>query len=530
MFGLGGGTCRVVSCSVPLDTLHELAAGSPTARAVPYEDIITCGPAPGRPRSHITMWQEGRTRLNPFSDADREVLRDARGGVRPVHLVLDVQVDGARLPADPTMRGSALWGRFQSGSAQVEVPRSGPQGTVQVVWPSSWTCLAAVAQTRGLEVRESHSGLAAAALIRSLSGTTQVGWLMHHGLIALLYRMAETSGMSWWKRRWTETERQLRAQGIDSATLDKAAALLGRDDPVVAPAGEGRALPFHDFVKSLGSEAAARHWVSWAERRHLLVRGANIRCPACGASAWLPMAAIPPPVACAGCGREILHPYGPRELLFTYRLGEPLRRVLETDSLGHVLGLRWFVNLFEDRTLVGAHPGVEFVDPHTGKAVGEADVLLLFADGTLVPVEVKRRSFGVDDKKQKKIQRSMDTVAAVLSAPWDAFVVTQPARECEEMRAVERRLPDRPRLLLTTDQLFADHVIWSAGADPFGWTPFTSEQDAARDTSLGKWLRHNDPDRPWDTVSETLLDGRLGARHTRAPDRPAASDGSDEAT
>jgi hypothetical protein len=393
---------------------------------------------------------------------------------------------------------------------------------VEVAWPSSWTCLAAVAQTRRLNVRESVPGLAAATLIRTLGETAQARWLGHHGLISLLYRMAERSGMAWWKRRWIETQRQLGEQGADAATLEEAATMLGRDDPVVAPAGEGRAVGFQEFVTALGSEAAAGHWVSWAERRHLLVRGADVRCPACGASAWLPMAAIPPPVPCAGCGREILHPYGPRQLSFTYRLGEPVRRVLETDSLGHIFALRWFVELFDRRRLVGAHPGVEFVDPETNTVVGEADVLLLFADGSLVPVEVKRRGAGVDDKTQ----RSMDAVADALEAPWDALVVTEPARDCEGIRAAERRLPDRPRLLLTTDQLFQDHVMWSMGTDPFGWSPRVAEQDAASDAALAEWLRQNEPDQPWNHVSETLLDERLGARHTRsASDEGASTDG-----
>jgi len=275
MFGLGGGKCHLVSCSVPFETLSELAAGSPTARSVPYEEILTCGPAPGRRRSHISIWQEGRTRLDPLSDADREVLRDARGGARSVPLTLDIQVEGVPLPTDPTMRGSEWWGRFQAGAAQVAVSELRPQHTIEVAWPPSWTCLAAVAQSRGLDVRESQPGLAAASLIRSLGDITHIRWLMHHGLNALLYRMAERSGMAWWKQRWTEAQRQLREQGSDTATIDEAAALLGRDDPVVAPAGEGRAVAFQEFVTTLGTEVAARHWVSWAERRHLLVRGAD---------------------------------------------------------------------------------------------------------------------------------------------------------------------------------------------------------------------------------------------------------------
>ncbi len=511
MFGFSGGKCHLVSCSVPLDELVQIATAVPSIRAIPYGDILTCGPAPGRPRSHVSTWQRGRTRLDPISDADHEVLRYALDGFRPISLVLDVTVTDNPLPSDPTMRGSRFYARFQAGAAQVSVSNQRRRDTVSVVWPSSWTCLAAVARTRGLDAKESQPGLAAATLIRGLGGVRQIRWLAHHGLIELLYKMAERSGMAWWKRRWKDTLRQLRENGADPDTLERAATLLGRDDPVVAPAGEGRAIAFDEFVTTLGGEVAARRWVSWAEKRHLLVRGADIRCPACDASAWLPMAAVPPPVACVGCGREILQPYGPRELRFTYRLGEPLRRVLETDSLGHVLALRWFVELFGERMLVGAHPGVEFVDPETGRVVGEADVLLLFADGTLVPVEVKRRRAGVDDKAQQ----SMDIVADLLSAPWDVLVVTEPARDCEAIRVAEQKLPDRPRLLLTTDQLFDDHIFWALGADPFGWNPRSQAEDTARDAAFADWLKERDPDQPWDFVSEGLLNRRVEAR--RAP-------------
>ena len=78
------------------------------------------------------------------------------------------------------------------------------------------------------------------------------------------------------------------------------------------------------------------------------------------------------------------------------------------------MALRWLVELFGDRTLVGAHPGVEFVDPATQRIHGEADVLLLFADGSLVPIEVKRNGAGVEENTE----RSMDTVSELLAAPW----------------------------------------------------------------------------------------------------------------
>jgi len=508
MFGFGGGKCHLVSTSVPIHDLKELAAEYPTVQAVTYDTVLTFGPAPGRMHSHISTWRDGRTRLDPMSEADCEVLRESRTAKRQPQLVLDVTVDGQPLPADGTMRGSEFFGRFQAGAAQVTVSDLREQQTVEVFWPSSWTCLAAVAQTRGLDVHESEPGLAAATLIRALGGVDMIRLLQHRPLIALLYRMAERSGMSWWKKRWADAHRELLATGADPTTLDKTMVVLGRDDPAVAPAGEGRAVTFQEFVIALSSEPAARHWVAWAERRHLLVRGADITCPDCKTGSWLPMAALPPPVPCPGCGRQIDQPYGPRELKFTYRLGEPLRRVLETDSFGHVLTLYWLVQLLGRGGLVGAHPGVTFTDQaDSGKTIGEADVLLLFADGSLVPVEVKRRVAGVDDRTAQL----MDTLADALSAPWDALAVTEPAREIPSLADAERSLPDRPRVILTDDQLHEEHVLWVIGRNPFGWKPRTAEQDTEREAAFVKWLATNDPDVPWDHVRDTLLDPWLGA-------------------
>ncbi|HSH59099.1 MAG TPA: hypothetical protein VK988_05550 [Acidimicrobiales bacterium] len=507
MFGLGGGACHLVSASVPLHELKELAAQSPEAQAVPYEAVLTVGPAPGRVHSHVSLWQDGKTRVDPMSDADREMLRESKA-VRPPSLLIDVTVDEYPLPADPTMRGDEWFGRFQAGAAQVTVSELRDQQTVQVQWPSSWTCLAAAAQSRGFDIAPSEPGLAAATLVRALGSVDAIRLLQHRPLIALMYRMAERSGMSWWKKRWTTTHRELLNAGADPATLDKAGVLLGRDDPAVAPPGEGRAVPFQEFVAVLGGrEAAAKHWVAWAERRHLLVRGSDVTCPGCRTKSWLPLAALPPPVPCAGCGRKVDQPYNPRELKFTYRLGEPLRRVLETDSLGHVLALHWFSQMFARAGLVGAYPGVTLTDPaDKGKTVGEADVLLLFVDGRLVPVEVKRRLAGADDRTVQL----MDALAGSLDARWDALVVTEPARDVPSLSAMERRLPDRPRVVLTADQLHAEHIFWAMGDNPFKWDPRTMEQDLERERRFSDSLSTNDPDVPWDRVAETLLDRNLG--------------------
>jgi hypothetical protein len=510
MFGFGGGRCFLTSTSLELEELQRLAGLGPRFEAVSYEQVLTFGPAPGRLSAHVTSWEDGRTRLRPLSESDLELLSVSKDARMP-ELVLDVKVAGRPLPADGTMRGTEWAARYQAGAAQVQVPQMRRQ-TVEVAWPSTWTCLEAVAHSRGLTVTESEAGLAAATLLRALGGVGTVRLLQHRPLIDLLYRMAERSGMSWWKNRWTAVHRQLLAAGADAESLESAGELLGRDDPAVAPSGEGRDVPFSDFVTALGGDAPARHWVGWSERRHLLVRGAQITCPHCRSRSWLPMGALPPPVTCSGCGRQIEQPYGPRDLPFTYRLGEPMRRVLDTDSLGHVLALHWFVELLELQ-LVGAHPGVTFVDASSGRHLGEADVLLLTRDGDLVPVEVKRRVAGIDGAVEK-----LDSLSDALGSPWDSVVVTQPARDCEALTALERRLPERPRVLLTDDQLHDDRIIWTLGANPFGWQPMPEDADRERQAAFVRRLAASDPEAPVDYVRETLLDEKLGGlRRDRAP-------------
>ena len=239
-FGFGGGALHLTSTSVELTRLGEIARSVSSVRVVPHQDLLTFGPARGRPRSHVTTWHGGHTRLSPFSDSDREVL-GAAGSIRHAQLVLDVRVMSAPLPADPTMRGTTF-GRFQAGNAQIAVSTQRQQETVRVAWPSSWTSLEAVAATKQIRLKESQPGLAARALIQALGDVHQARLLAHGDLISLLYRMAEVSGMSWWKQRWVTTHRQLQELGVENQVLEEAADSLGRDVPVVAPPGEGRAV------------------------------------------------------------------------------------------------------------------------------------------------------------------------------------------------------------------------------------------------------------------------------------------------
>ncbi|WP_162959040.1 hypothetical protein [Micromonospora tulbaghiae] len=501
MFGLGGGHCYLTSASLTLEKLTAIAA-SGGMKATPYEDLLQFGLAPARPQqSQAAQWTDGRTRLSVVSDGDREVLEPTDQLWRQPTLVADVRVSDWPIPTDTTMRGNVFDFRYQAGAAQAPVSQRRGLATLPIQWPPTWTSLAAVAQSRGLRVEPSEPGLAAETLIRTIGGVENVRLLAHAPLIALLYRLAERSGMNWWKDRWTRTHRELRALGVSDEQIEAAAARFGRDEPAIAPAGEGRAVPFGDFKTALGrNQKAAVNWVGWAERHHLLVRGTTVGCADCHAKSWVPLASAPPPVGCPGCGRLIHQPYGPESLQFTYRIGEPLRRVLETDTLGHVLTLRWLFELFRSSgTLVGAHPGVNFYRDSVN--LGEADVLLLFADGRLVPAEVKRRSAGMNEKQAKLL----DSLSDGISAPYDIIAVTQPARDCNDLLQFARAAEERPRLLLTDDQLHEEKPFSSLGRDPFRWNPIDLEAESERQKKFVARLAQAAPENPPDWVSESLL-------------------------
>ncbi len=172
-------------------------------------------------------------------------------------LLLDITVADRPLPADGTMRGTEWAARYQAGAAQVQVPFRHRE-TIEVAWPSTWTCLEVVSLSRGLKVTESEAGLAAATLLRAMGGVDMVRHLQNRPLLELLYGMAERSGMAWWKSRWAAAHRQLLAAGTDPEALETAGDLLGQKDPAVAPSDEGRDVPFNDFVVALGSDPAAR--------------------------------------------------------------------------------------------------------------------------------------------------------------------------------------------------------------------------------------------------------------------------------
>jgi hypothetical protein len=199
-----------------------------------------------------------------------------------------------------------------------------------------------------------------------------------------------------------------------------------------------------------------------------------------------------PPITCRGCGAAIERPFPADQLKFRYRASEPLLRLIDADAMSHILAFRWWCELFADpfskgSQLYGAYPGLD-VKTRDGETVGEADVLLVLADGSLVPGECKRTSAGLTEAELAKLDR----IASALDAPWTFVATLSPSRECNPIwkEVAETDRGSRPRLVLTGDQLFEPSAAPAIGEDVFGWRERTSAEDAQRDADWVAQLGH----------------------------------------
>jgi hypothetical protein len=117
MFGWRGGRCHLTSASLSWHDLETLANYHPAVVPARQEDLLTFGPAPGRPGSQVGFWSAGRVRLSAFSDADRDALRGTRGFFRKPHL--------AKLCPMKSVRTSQVWcSRVGSDGRSVDGARS----------------------------------------------------------------------------------------------------------------------------------------------------------------------------------------------------------------------------------------------------------------------------------------------------------------------------------------------------------------------------------------------------------------------
>lgn len=150
-----------------------------------------------------------------------------------------------------------------------------------------------------------------------------------------------------------------------------------------------------------------------------------------------------------------------------------LRQTLQLNALPHLLAARWLAAVLERRGLFGIHPGVEFRD-EDGVLIAEADVVLLFTNGTLALGECKLTPRGL---RQGDIDK-LESLADAVGASWTFYAVPAWSSECgEPWRQLRASHTERPRFVLTNEQLVRLDGA-DPGDDPFRARPSDNPEEA----------------------------------------------------
>jgi hypothetical protein len=446
----------VVSASIPSRELSQLveevqARGARNMAWGEPAQLLAPAYAPTRITNETLLFTDGAALIPSRVEGDREWLAvAAQISIRPP-LRLSVTLRGGPVPTGRTLFGDLYEGpRYLGGAYTTDGSRDELR---QAIWPHKWTMLRAVAADHGLRVESSPSGRSAMALLSLFQDIREVRWLAHRPLLDMLYRTAASRGMTWFKRRATElAEVAAAAQTNPERTRDEFLTAIESINVSLDPESAGL-FSFSDVRQALRNTDAARVWMRWAEACRLIVRGAVMACGRCMAKTWRPLADMTES-ACPGCGRTIDHPFDTSSLPFRFRLSEPLRRAIENDSIYHVLIMRYLVDVTSrEDWLVGAHPGVDIYDS-ANTQIGEADVLLLFADATTLPVEVKRHASAFRPGDITKLERIADELSAVGTVLGCGDDHVAAADHLESLAEDE----PRPRRLVTADQWLAPHA------------------------------------------------------------------------
>lgn len=370
-------------------------------------DVLVPTPAPlARSSSMPLAFAAGRALTPTLTEDDREVLAlvDTDQSVR-----VTVEVDRQPVPSLVPLRGER-WSAYPAYGGGGAIVQASAAGVAEVQWPQTWTLLEAAAHEHDLTVRESVPGQHALALAELAGGARGLHWLAHRGLLSLLYSTAASTSMSWFKARADRLAREVAAAQEDpDASMVQFSELLA-DINVSHDAETSGAFDLSSLTMALGRKrSVAEAWLRWALQRRLVVRVVQLICDHCGFKLLRPVEQTSS-ASCPRCGRTMLDPYGLTSLSFRYRLAEPLRRSIDDDSVYHALIMRWLITALANRPgfVVGAHPGVEF---YRGKQqIGEADIVLLLADGTIIPAEVKRHGRQLTESEVGKVRSIADAL------------------------------------------------------------------------------------------------------------------------
>ena len=482
-----------------LDDISGEVASHPTP--VSASDVLQAPCMPGRPSSDVATFADGVASIPAWSATDREAIRPGRSPFDSWRLKARIRPQARQLPPSKFMeRRTSSWSGGPRGGAW-EHPTSKPMDIATVHWPSGWTVLKAVARDRGVRAEPSAAGRVAAALLRQLGSMIGLEPLLDRQLIVELERLSQRDAMSWFKDRLRRIGRAI------DASAEKALTLEQQIDELHIPRleGEDGELLTCSRLKDrvFRDQETAKQWLSWAEKSGLVVRGVQTTCDKCGAKSWRAMGEIAPPIVCRGCGNQIDRAFPAANMTFFYRASEPLVRVMQHDTLVHLLALRFFCELLGspgDRPsfLYGGYPGVDFFDEESGKPLGEADVVLVFSNGDLAIGECKKSGKGLTAEGVAKL----DGLSEKLAAEWSFVATLSASEDCPPIwQGSERALPERPRFAIAGESLLRHHIVWLADENPVSWPGVTKreqEEDETNSDVMKRTLEWLQGQKGWD--------------------------------
>lgn len=490
----------VTSVSIEPTVLREMIGGTSEATVRPPSEMLTFGTVLGMSRDEILMWKNGRASYKPLDQTSYQDVVKLRNINDLLMLQYDVSVEDAPLPLSGDYRVDPLNGAFYNNSHTVWSSPSAGLTISTVEWPSRGLVASSLASIRGIELKESAPGIAARIFIEMLGDLHDVYLLCHEPLLKLLESMAARQGFNWYKERL----RQAGVKGSDAIVVGQSVDDLPEKS-------------FHDFKRALrNNEAATKFWLAWAERSSVVIKGFPVQCPRCGAKQWIPVGNFAPPIICRGCTEAIEYPFGDRPVIdFKYRISEQVRRVYESDAMGHVLTARFFASMFDFGTrsqLIGMHPGMSASHVDVTNEIGEADLLMLTRWGEFIPIEVKRRMSGLTEVELDKLA----TLSSAFQSPWSGVA------SCEY--AVDSGLTDGnplsalnqdgtyARVALFYDHLLDAHPIWALGDDPFEQAPLKRDEIAAREEKFVTALVTRSKENDFDWLAYSMLRRRATGR------------------
>jgi len=482
---LTGSYFVLTSCSVAVEELNAIAEAisAGTWRVERPEVLFEFSDRPTRTTSDVAVFKQGVARLPSWHALDREALRTSRRLEISMRPIVRFEIEREPIPPFELEGLYSLEAACRGGG--LEMPARHPTDMATLLWPSGWDVVTGLLKRQGLVGEPSDGGRIAAGFLSRLGFLVGLRPLLSADVLALLYQLAERRGTVRFKRQVRELAGEIaKSSESPEEQLNRIERRL-TDLSLPASEEERPQVTFDEISKRLGSREAGRAWLSWAEKSGLILRGLTLQCESCRRRDWKPLSDISPPWTCRWCGSLITRPFSEEQATFHYVASATSLSLIGEDAITHLLAMRWWYDLFAgDRFLYGAYPGVTLRRSDSSDDIGEADVLLVFSNGWMVPGECKLRSSGWTEEESRKL----NAIADALDSPWSFIATPQWARECTEAWRTASEPEDRPRFVLTGEHLFDLRVVWALGANPLSWRPESETEHAARRDDFKKQL------------------------------------------